>query len=206
MLSVETAKRRKTTKVNSIITKLLYSKFRRNRATDWVLLQEDVSRSDYLKLKQIDSPGYSVTKSGLVISLEHPWLAASPDGLVYDPSFDPPQGLVELKNPYATKDKTVEEAVAGNKSFCLKIDEGGKLYLLKSHSYYYQAQCAMYFTNRQWRDLVVMTKTFYVERIAVDPEFKEKGDSKTEGILLYCCPTRAGISTGCHQRTMSVGN
>ena len=171
----EIAKRRKTTKVNSIITKLLYSKFRGNRATDWGLLQEDVSRSEYLKLKQIDSPaGYSVTKSGLVISLEHPWLAASPDGLVYDPSFDPPQGLVELKNPYATKDKTVEEAAAGNKSFCLKIDEGGKLYLPKSHSYYYQAQCAMYCTNRQWCDLVVMTKTFYVERIAVDPKFKEK--------------------------------
>ena len=110
--------------VNSIVTKLLYSKFRGNRATDWGLLQEDVSRLEYLKLKQIDSPaaGYSVTKSGLVISLEHPWLAASPDGLVYDPSFDPPQGLVELKSPYATKDKTVEEVAAGNKSFCLKID------------------------------------------------------------------------------------
>ena len=85
------------------------------------ILQEDVSRSEYLKLKQIDSPGYSVTKSGLVISLEHPWLAASPDGLVYNPSFDPPQGLVELKNPYAMKDKTVEEVAAGSKSFCLKI-------------------------------------------------------------------------------------
>ena len=98
------------------------------------ILQEDVGRSEYLKLKQIDSLGYSVTKSGLVISLEHPWLAASPDGLVYDPSFDPPQGLVELKNPYATRDKTVEEAAAGGKSFCLKIDKGGKLYLPKSHS------------------------------------------------------------------------
>ena len=118
----EIAKLRKTTKVNSIITKLLYSKFRGNRATDWGLLQEDVSRSEYLKLKQIDSPaGYSVTKTGLVISLEHPWLAASPDGLVYDPSFDPPQGLVELKNPYAMKDITVEEAAAGNKSFCLQV-------------------------------------------------------------------------------------
>ena len=97
----EIAKRRKTTKVNSIITKLLYSKFRGNRATDWGLLQEDVSRSEYLKLKQIDSPaaGYSVTKSGLVISLEHPWLVASPDGLVYDPNFDSPQGLVELLKP-----------------------------------------------------------------------------------------------------------
>ena len=43
----EIAKRRKTTKVNSIITKLLHSKFRGNRTTDWGLLQEDVSRSEF---------------------------------------------------------------------------------------------------------------------------------------------------------------
>ena len=48
------------------------------------------------------------------------------------------------------------------------------MYLPKSHSYHYQAQCAMYCTNRQWCDLVVMIKTLYVERISVDPEFKEK--------------------------------
>ena len=167
----EIAKRKKTTKVNSTVTKLLYSKFRGNRATDWGLL--DVSRLKYLEIKKVNSPGFSVTKSGLVISLKHPWLAASPDGIVYDPSFNPPQGLVELKNPYSARDKTVEEA-ASSKSFCLKLDNGGKLCLPINHNYYYQIQCAMYCTNRQWYDLVVMTKNLHIERITVDPQFEEK--------------------------------
>ena len=36
---------------------------------------------------------------GLVIHPEMPWLGASPDGLVYDPSATPPFGLVEIKFP-----------------------------------------------------------------------------------------------------------
>ena len=96
--------------MNSSIRNLLYSKFRGNRATECGLLQEDVSRSKYLEVKKIGSPDFLVTKSGLVISHKHPWLAASPDGFVYDPDSDPSQGLVEFKNPYAARDKTVEEA------------------------------------------------------------------------------------------------
>ena len=167
------AKRKQSTKVNSTIRNLLYSKFRGNRATDWGLLQEDVSRSKYLEVKKVSSPDLLVSKSGLVISHKHPWLAASPDGFVYDPNFDPSQGLVEFKNPYAVRDKTVEEA-AGNKSFCLQFNKEGKLCLPKKHNYYFQIQCAMYCTNRQWCDFVVMTKNLHIERIAADSEFEKK--------------------------------
>ena len=71
------------------IRKLLYSKFRGNRATDWGLLQEDVSRLKYFEVQKLNSLGFSISKSGLVVSFKHPWLAASPDGFVYDPDFDP---------------------------------------------------------------------------------------------------------------------
>jgi len=167
------AKRKHNTKVNSIIRTLLYTRFKGNRATDWGLLQEDVSKSKYLEIKKINSVDFSVSKSGLVISLKHPWLAASPDGLAYDPNFDPPQGLVEFKNPYANRDKTVEEA-ASSKSFCLQLNKEGKLCLPKNHNYYFQVQCAMYCTNRQWCDFVVMTKNLRVERITSDVEFERK--------------------------------
>ena len=63
------AKRKHNTKVNSIIRTLLYTRFRGNRATDWGLLQEDVSKSKYLEIKKINSVNFSVAKSGLVISL-----------------------------------------------------------------------------------------------------------------------------------------
>ena len=86
------AKRKPTTKVASKVKQLLYSKFQGNRATDWGLLQEDVSRTEYLKLKQAAiSPDFSIANSGLVVSVTNPRLAASPNRLVYDPKTDPPQ-------------------------------------------------------------------------------------------------------------------
>ena len=39
------------------------------------------------------SPSITVSPSGLVISIHHPWIAASPDGLVNDPSSSDPFGL-----------------------------------------------------------------------------------------------------------------
>ena len=86
------AKHKPTTKVASKVKQLLYSKLHGNRATDWGLLQEDVSQAEYLKLKQAISPEFSLANSGLVVSVANPWLAASPDGLVYDPKADPHKG------------------------------------------------------------------------------------------------------------------
>ena len=34
---------------------------------------------------------------------------ASPDGMVYDPQADPPQGLVEFKNPYSIREETLKK-------------------------------------------------------------------------------------------------
>jgi len=42
------------------------------------------------------SPNISTCQTGLVISMNNPWLAASPDGLVYDPTESHPNGVVEF--------------------------------------------------------------------------------------------------------------
>ena len=168
------AKRKPTTKVVSKVKQLLYSKFHGNRATDWGLLQEDVSRTEYLKVKQAISPEFSLANSGLVVSVANPWLAASPDGLVYDPKADPPQGLVEFKNPYSVRGKTLEEAATSCKTFCLTINNDGKLQLKRGHDYYYQIQCALFCTSRKWSDLVVLTKSLHIERISADLNFTSK--------------------------------
>ena len=169
------AKRKPTTKVASKVKQLLYSKFQGNRATDWGLLQEDVSRTEYLKLKQAAiSPDFSIANSGLVVSVANPWLASSPDVLVYDPKANPPQGLVEFKNPYSVREKTLEEAATSCKTFCLALNNDGKLQLKKGHDYYYQIQCELFCTNRQWCDLVVLTKSLHIERIFADPNFTSK--------------------------------
>ena len=41
--------------------------------------------------------GLTVSLSGLTISQQSPWIAASPDGMVLDPLYAPSEGLVELK-------------------------------------------------------------------------------------------------------------
>ena len=91
-------KRKPTTKVSSAVRQLLYTKFEGNTATRWGILQEETTKAKYLAEKQKTSPGITTSQSGLVISTENPWLAASPDGLVTDPTKNPPQGIVEFKN------------------------------------------------------------------------------------------------------------
>ena len=49
-----------------------------NTATNWGINQEQSSEKDYLLKLRENSPHISKSPSGLVISLDHPWIAASP--------------------------------------------------------------------------------------------------------------------------------
>ena len=53
------AKHRSSTKVTTKVKQLLHSKFHGNRATEWGLLQENVGRTEYLKVKKAVSPHFS---------------------------------------------------------------------------------------------------------------------------------------------------
>ena len=166
------AKRKPTTKVSSAVRQLLYTKFEGNTATRWGILQEETTKAKYLAEKQKTSPGIATSQSGLVISTENPWLAASPDGLVTDPTENPPQGIVEFKNPYSVRNNTIYEATSSKKGFCLKVDdETGELSLKTNHEYFYQVQSTMYCTQRQWCDIVIRAKDIYIERVYYQKEF-----------------------------------
>ena len=91
------AKCKPTTKVASKVKQLLYLKFHDNRTIDWGLHQEYVSWTEYLNVKQAISLEFSIVNSGLVVSVANLWLAASPDGLVYDSQKEPPKGWLYLK-------------------------------------------------------------------------------------------------------------
>ena len=130
------AKRRPTTKVNSMVKKLLYTNFEGNTATKWGILQEETTNSKYLEAMRKSSPDITTNQSGLVISLANPWLAASPDGLVYDPKENPPQGIVEFKNPYSVRNDSLNEAAIAKKGFCLGLDKTTNKLSLKQNIKY----------------------------------------------------------------------
>jgi len=40
---------------------------------------------------------------------------------VYDPTEDPPEGIIEIKNPYSVRNLTLQEAATVKSGFCLQI-------------------------------------------------------------------------------------
>ena len=74
---------------------------------------EDIARQSHITTK-IEQFGqlYMVAKTGIHISIEYPWLAASPDALIEDPSESVKRhhGILEIKCPYSAKRMTPEIA------------------------------------------------------------------------------------------------
>ena len=163
------AKTKKSKKVENI----LYSKFKGNKATMYGIEMEAEARNDYIRYQHSNGhPGLSTEHVGLVISLENPWMAASPDDRVHDPSVNSHYGLAEYKNPYSVKNMTLSQACQSSKTFCLQVNENNGItsYTLKrKHDYYFQIQCQLYCENRDWCDFVLRTnKELHVERIPRD--------------------------------------
>jgi len=116
------AKRWLTTPVAWMVHQKLYATFRGNAATRWGLENESDSAKQYVTYLRTSLPEAMVTTTcGLVVSVTHPWLAATPDGWVYDTtSIISPDGLVEFKNPSSYKDMTIKEAVTSVGPLLLK--------------------------------------------------------------------------------------
>ena len=165
------AKMREKTKKSTRVQNLLYSTFRGNQATRYGSDMEERTIHEYETYQQRKHhPNLKVSSCGLFISRHNNWLAATPDGIVNDPSDEAlPLGLLEIKNPHSVKDKTLEEACSRS-TFCLELDKDNKILKLKrKHDYYYQIQCQLYCTDRNWCDFVLRTnKDIHIERIYRD--------------------------------------
>ena len=177
-------KMKRTTKRSKKVAEILYSKFRGNEATRCGTNMEETARQQYVSYQQQKShPGLMTQKTGLVVSINNPWLAASPDDKVTDPDAAQLQGIAEYKNPFSAPDLTLSEA-CDLKTFCLeRQEEGGQMtYKLKRrHDYYYQIQCQLYCCNADWCDFVVRTnKDMHIERIHREHDWWEQQLPKLE--------------------------
>lgn len=162
------AKMRKSTKRAKRVKEMLYTNFTGSAATRYGNMMEKEALNQYVAHQQQNGhPGLVVEPVGLCVSKDNPWLAASPDTVVHDPVSVPPVGLAEIKNPYSARDKTVLE-FGSKSSSCLEVKDG-TCQLKHGHDYYYQVQCQLYCTDKEWCDFIVRTeKDIHIERIGRD--------------------------------------
>lgn len=109
---------------------------------------------EYSKLTNVN---YS--PCGLILHPDAPWLGASLDGVVFDPTKYPQCGLVEIKCP------TVKNIVDCK---YLQMDNGF-LIINKSHAYYWQVQGQLLVSGMQWCDFMVWAQEdYFVQRLHSD--------------------------------------
>ena len=123
---------------------------------------EKTALEDYIKQQhQNGHHNLYAIPSSLIVSSTHPFLAATPDAAVYDPSStDDPFGFAEIKCTYKYQDITPEQA-ASHSDFMLQTESDGRLTLKKTHVYFSQVQGQMGVGERKWCDFIV-----YIQRKA----------------------------------------
>ena len=110
----------------------------------------------------------TVDKCGFFVSKTHPFLGASPDGIVSDSESS---GLLEVKYIQMEESETLEEALI-RKRICVKIS--GILEIHKKHQYYFQLQQQMFVANKVWNDFVVKGSggtSVFIQRVFFDSSF-----------------------------------
>lgn len=114
-------------------------------ATDWGKKNEAKAIRAYE-----EATSNQVVRCGLFISLDQPYLAASPDGLVQLLT------VLEVKCPYSIRDSIIT-----SESLPYLEMKNNALHLKANSNYYYQVQTQMYVTGRDFCDFVIWTKNDY---------------------------------------------
>ena len=137
----EICRRKDTTRPDALVLRLLGANGQQKDTTPmaWGRSNKSLALEQYKQTKLASGhENMVVTQSGLWVSPDHPFLGASPDAAVYDPSEPHAYGFAEVKCPYKHRDSTPEEACA-DPSFCCELlkSESGveQLKLKKQHVY-----------------------------------------------------------------------
>ena len=108
---------------DSLVVRIIQPKKFSTPATRYGIENEEVALQKYITYQCHNGhPDITVCPSGFYISSEYPYLLASPDGAVYDPSnMQQPFGFLEIKCPYSNKALTPAEACS-TPGYCCNFD------------------------------------------------------------------------------------
>ena len=172
-------RRKPSTPPDSLVLRIINKKSFTSAATEWGIANERAAVDAYVQFMKSHWHDVVVCSSGFLISQSHPFLGASPDGAVYDPtSTSQPYGFLDIKCPYKVRDRTPEDACSLDGFCCtLQLNSDGipNLNLRKNHIYYAQVQGQMAVGQRPWCDFVIFTtKGTSVQRILFDNDYWNK--------------------------------
>ena len=165
---------KRETKPDNLVMEILQPKQFSTVATRYGINNESIAIQEYVSFQNTHGhPDLTVSASGFIIDTNHPFLGASPDGTVYDPSdIQEPFGFVEIKCPYTVRNQSPVEACSSSGFFCTIDPATGELHLKESSGYHAQIQGQMGIGIRPWCDFVVYTKKgLSIERILFNPTY-----------------------------------
>ena len=165
--------RRSDTPPDNLVLKILQQKQFSSPAVQWGKENESAACREYVTFQHMNGhPDLVFTQSGFFISEEYPFLGATPDGLIYDPSSSQPFGFLEIKCPFSHRNVTPTAACDTSKFYCTLSGDGQQISLKRNHRYYAQVQGQMAIGGRPWCDFVVYTTMgIGVERIPFDQSY-----------------------------------
>ncbi len=137
-----------------------------SQATKWGCDHEKLAIKMYESIQKQKHTNFAIKNTGLHISLSHPYIGASPDGITLCQCCG--KNLVEVKCPFCTNDVTKVKYILPDK-------DTGITKLARDHAYYYQMQVQMFVLGAKSCDFVVYTE-------------EKKDTCKVQGLYLEKIP------------------
>ena len=150
---------------------------------DFGRTHEPIARQMYREQYEILHKSAGIQETGLFIDPSHPFIGASPDGLVSCKCCG--EGLLEIKCSYMHQNKTPQEA-CNDHHYHVYLDENRNVCLKTSSSWYIQVQTQLRGCQKPWCDCILFTKKgFIVDRIYKDSELYESIVARCEKFFFH---------------------